>query len=102
MTPEERLSQTEKLLETAGRYINRHSQTIEQNARDISQLRRTMDETLQLFSELAAYQRQSADEMRQLKTTMSELATYQSQTQQEIQRIWEYLFNQSGNGHSGS
>jgi flagellar biosynthesis chaperone FliJ len=68
----------DSLLETAGRYINRHSQTIEQNARDISQLNSTiaengrdishlrlkMDEILQLFAELAVYQRQSADEMR--------------------------------------
>jgi hypothetical protein len=64
MTPEERLNQIEKLLETTGRYINRHSQTIEQNDRDISQLRLQMHETLQLFAELAVYQRQSADEMR--------------------------------------
>ncbi len=37
MTPEERLTQVEKLLETAARYIERHSQIIEQNQAEISQ-----------------------------------------------------------------
>jgi hypothetical protein len=95
MTPEERLTQVEKLLETAARYIDRHSQTIEQNARDISQLRGAMDETLQLFSELAVYQRQHQAEIRQNQEQIR-------QNQEEIRRIWEYLLNQSGNGHLGS
>ncbi|WAN69158.1 hypothetical protein BJP36_43145 [Moorena producens JHB] len=33
MTPEERLTQVENLLETAARYINRHSQTIDLRSR---------------------------------------------------------------------
>jgi Fic family protein len=61
MTPEERLTQTEKLLETAARYIDRHSQAIEQNATEMRQLRASVNDVLQLFSELAAYQRQSQD-----------------------------------------
>ncbi|NEO95446.1 MAG: hypothetical protein F6K56_36765 [Moorea sp. SIO3G5] len=81
MTPEERLTQVENLLETAARYINRHSQTIEQNQADITQLRVSLNETLRLFSELATYQRQS---------------------QEEIRRIWEYLLSQSNNGRSGN
>lgn len=80
MTPEERLTQAEKLLETAARYIDRHSQMLESNAEEISQLRSSMNNVLQLFSELATYQRQN---------------------QEEIRRIWEYLLNQSGNGRSG-
>lgn len=79
MTPEERLTQAEKLLETAARYIDRHSQTIERNAEAISQLRASMNDVLRLFSELAIYQRQN---------------------QEEIRRIWEYLLSQSGNGCS--
>ena len=81
MTPEERLTQVENLLETAARYINRHSQTIEQNQAEITQLRVSLNETLKLFSELATYQRQN---------------------QEEIRRIWEYLLNQSNNGRSGN
>ncbi|WAN69157.1 hypothetical protein BJP36_43140 [Moorena producens JHB] len=96
MTPEERLTQVENLLETAARYINRHSQTIdlrsryanEQNQADISQLRVSLNETLRLFSELATYQRQSQEDIRQ--------------TQAEIRRIWEYLLSQSNNGRSGN
>jgi chromosome segregation ATPase len=80
MTPEQRLTQAEKLLETAARYIDRHSQMLESNAEEISQLRSSMNNVLQLFSELATYQRQN---------------------QEEIRRIWEYLLNQSGNGRSG-
>jgi ATP phosphoribosyltransferase len=80
MTPEERLNQTEKLLETTAKYINRHSQMIEQNQAEISQLRSSLNETLKVVSELAIYQRQ---------------------TQEEIRRIWEYLLSQSSNGHSG-
>ncbi|WP_229424243.1 hypothetical protein [Moorena producens] len=76
------------MLETAARYINRHSQTIEQNQADITQLRVSLNETLRLFSELATYQRQSQEEIRQ--------------NQKEIRRIWEYLLNQSGNGRSGN
>ncbi|NEO37259.1 MAG: V-type ATPase 116kDa subunit family protein [Moorea sp. SIOASIH] len=75
MTPEERLTQVENLLETAARYINRHSQTIEQNQAEITQLRVSLNETLRLFSELATYQRQS---------------------QEEIRRIWEYLLKKRG------
>jgi cell division protein ZapA (FtsZ GTPase activity inhibitor) len=86
MTPEVRLTQAEKFLETAARYIDRHSQAIAQNAQDISQLRAAVNDTLQLFSELATYQRQSQEEIRQ--------------NQQEIQRIWEYLSTQSGNGRA--
>ncbi|NEO03573.1 MAG: V-type ATPase 116kDa subunit family protein [Moorea sp. SIO3I7] len=81
MTPEERLTQVENLLETAARYINRHSQTIEENQAEITQLRVSLNETLKLFSELATYQRQN---------------------QEEIRRIWEYLLNQSNNGRSGN
>ncbi|NEN95661.1 MAG: V-type ATPase 116kDa subunit family protein [Moorea sp. SIO3I7] len=81
MTPEERLTQVENLLETAARYINRHSQTIEENQAEITQLRVSLNETLRLFSELATYQRQN---------------------QEEIRRIWEYLLNQSNNGRSGN
>ncbi|NEO81088.1 hypothetical protein [Moorena sp. SIO4G3] len=75
MTPEERLTQVENLLETAARYINRHSQTIEQNQAEITQLRVSLNETLKLFSELATYQRQN---------------------QEEIRRIWEYLLKKRG------
>ena len=85
MTPEQRLTQAEKLLETAAHYINRHSQMIEQNAAEINQLRTSMNHVLELFSDLASYQRQHQEEIRQ--------------NQQEIRRIWEYLLNQSGNGH---
>jgi ATP phosphoribosyltransferase len=88
MTPEARLSQVEKLLETAARYIDRHSQAIEQNREEIRQLRTSMNEVLQLFSDLAAYQRQNQEIIRQ--------------NQEEIRRIWEYLLNQSGNGRSGN
>ena len=57
MTPEERLNQAEKLLETAARYIDRHARAIEQNQAEISQLRGSLNEVLKLFSDLAAYQR---------------------------------------------
>ncbi|WP_293072625.1 hypothetical protein [Moorena sp. SIO3H5] len=76
------------MLETAARYINRHSQNIEQNQAEITQLRVSLNETLRLFSDLATYQRQSQEEIRQ--------------NQEEIRRIWEYLLNQSGNGRSGN
>lgn len=51
MTPEERLTQAEKLLETAARYIDRHSQMLESNAEEISQLRASTIDVLQLFSD---------------------------------------------------
>ncbi|NEO68087.1 hypothetical protein [Moorena sp. SIO3H5] len=95
MTPEERLTQVENLLETAARYINRHSQTIEQNQAEITQLRVSLNETLRLFSDLATYQRQSQEEIRQSQAEIR-------QNQEEIRRIWEYLLNQSGNGRSGN
>ena len=81
------------MLETAARYINRHSQTIEQNQAEITQLRVSLNETLRLFSELATYQHQSQEEIRQSQAEIR-------QNQQEIRRIWEYLLNQSGNGRS--
>lgn len=87
MTPEKRLTQAEKLLETPARYIDRHSQMLESNAEEISQLRSSINNILQLFSELATYQRQNQEEIRQ--------------NQEEIRRIWEYPLNQSGNGRSG-
>ena len=43
MTPEQRLTQAEKLLETAARYIDRHSQMIEQNQAEINQLRTSIE-----------------------------------------------------------
>jgi exonuclease VII small subunit len=86
MTPEERLTQAEKLLETTARYINRHSETLEQHDREMSHLRTTLDRTLEIFGELAAYQRQSQERM--------------ERHEQEIRRIWEYLLSQSGNGRS--
>ncbi len=95
MTPEERLTQAEKLLDTAAGYINRHSLILEQNQVEISQLRVSMNETLRLFSELATYQRQTQEEIRQHRTEIE-------QNQEEIRRIWEYLLNQSGNGRSGN
>ncbi|WAN69156.1 hypothetical protein BJP36_05910 [Moorena producens JHB] len=84
------------MLKTAARYINRHSQPIdlrsryanEQNQADITQLRVSLNETLRLFSELATYQRQSQEDIRQ--------------NQAEIRRIWEYLLSQSDNGRSGN
>jgi hypothetical protein len=88
MTSEERLTQTEKLLETAARYIDRHSQMIAQNEAEINQLRTSMNNVLQLFADLAAYQRQHQEDIRQ--------------NQQEIQRIWQYLLTQNSNGHSSS
>jgi ABC-type transporter Mla subunit MlaD len=93
MTPEERLTQTEKLLETAARYIDRHSHAIEQNSElirqnavEISQLKTNMNDVLQLFSELAAFQRQSQEQF--------------NRNQEEIRRIWEYLMSQKSNGNS--
>ncbi|PSB00998.1 hypothetical protein [Merismopedia glauca] len=88
MTPEERLTQTEKLLETAARYIDRHSQAIEQNAAQIHQLRASVSDVLQIFCELATYQRQNQVDIRQNQT--------------EIRRIWEYLLSQKGNGRSNN
>lgn len=88
MTPEKRLTQTEKLLETAAQYIDRHSQMIAQNEAEIKQLRTSIQEVTALFSDLATYQRQPQEEI--------------SQNQQEIRRIWEYLLSQNSNGHSGN
>ncbi|MBW4621393.1 MAG: hypothetical protein KME17_18785 [Cyanosarcina radialis HA8281-LM2] len=92
MNSEERLTQAEKLLETAARYINSHSQTLQQNAQEMNQLRLTLDRTLEIFGELAAYQRQSQERMERHEERME-------RQEQEIHRIWEYLLNQSGNGH---
>lgn len=93
MTPEERLAQTEKLLETAARYIDRHSQAIaqnsemiQQNAAEITRLKENMNHVLELFAELAAFQRQSQEQI--------------NRNQEEIRRIWEYLLSQKSNGHS--
>ena len=52
----------------------------------MNQLQTSLDNTLQVVSDLAEYQRQS-----QVKI---------EQSQAEIQRIWEYLLNQSTNGNS--
>ncbi|NEP33541.1 MULTISPECIES: hypothetical protein [unclassified Moorena] len=98
------------MLETAARYINRHSQTIdlrsryanEQNQADITQLRVSLNETLRLFSELATYQRQSQEEIIQNQEEIRQSQEEIIQNQQEIRRIWEYLLNQSGNGRSGN
>ncbi|NEO37258.1 MAG: hypothetical protein F6J90_13380 [Moorea sp. SIOASIH] len=102
MTPEERLTQVENLLETAARYINRHSQTIEQNQADITQLRVSLNQTLKLFSDLATYQRQSQEDIRQTQQEIRQSQAEIRQNQEEIRRIWEYLLNQSGNGRSGN
>jgi Fic family protein len=93
MTPEERLSQTEKLLETAARYIDRHSQAIEQNTTEIRELRASISDVLGLFSELAAYQRQQQEE---ISLHREEIRANQA----EIRRIWEYLLDRQGNGRS--
>jgi exonuclease VII small subunit len=88
MTPEERLTQVEKLLETAARYIDRHSQILETHASEMSQLRASVNDVLQIFSDLATYQRQQQEEIRQ--------------NQEEIRRIWEYLLRKNNNGNSGN
>ena len=88
MTPEQRLNQAEQLLETAARYINRHSEILAQNATEMSQLRTSLGNVLDLFSELAVYQRQQQEAIRQ--------------NQEEIRRIWEYLLGRSNNGNSGN
>jgi Fic family protein len=102
MTPEERLSQTEKLLETAARYIDRHSQAIEQNTTEIRELRASLSNVLGLFSELAAYQRQHQEEMsiqrEEIRLHREEIRSNQA----EIRRIWEYLLDRQGNGRSGN
>ncbi len=102
MTPEERLTQAEKLLETAAGYINRHAQILEQNQAEISQLRMSMNETLRLFSELATYQRQTQEEIGQYRAEFRQHRAEFRQNQTEIRRIWEYLLEQSGNGRSGN
>ncbi|PSB03698.1 hypothetical protein [Merismopedia glauca] len=102
MTPEERLTQTEKLLETAARYIDRHSQAIEQNAAEIRELRASINDVLQLFAELAVYQRQSQEQFNRYQEQTSRHEEIIRETQQEIRRIWEYLLSQRGNGSSAN
>jgi flagellar biosynthesis/type III secretory pathway chaperone len=86
-------------LETAAKYIDRHSQAIEQNAErnaaEIRDLRTSINDVLQLFSELAAYQRQSQERSNRNEEIIR-------QNQEEIRRIWEYLLNQRGNGSSAN
>lgn len=57
---------------------------IEQNAAEMSQLRASVNDVLQIFSDLATYQRQQQEPIRQ--------------NQEEIRLIWEYLLNQNRNG----
>ena len=56
MTPEARLTQAEKLLETTPRYINRYAETLEQHDREMSHLSTTLDRTLETFGELVLRQ----------------------------------------------
>lgn len=86
MTPEERLSQIEALFTTAAKYtvrheeaIARHEETLERLDNQVIDLNLKLAQTVEMFQELAAYQRQN---------------------QEEIRRIWEYLMNQSRNGHN--
>jgi hypothetical protein len=102
MTPEQRLNQAEQLLETAARYINRHSEILEQNATEMSQLRTSLGNVLDLFSELAVYQRQHQAEIRQNQAEIRQNQAEIRQNQAEIRRIWEYLLDQSNNGNSGN
>jgi predicted nucleic acid-binding Zn-ribbon protein len=84
----------EQLLETVARYINRHSEMLEQQEAEMAQLRTSLGNVLDLFSELATYQRQHQEQIRQNQEQIR-------QNQEEIRRIWEYLLDQSRNGRSG-
>ncbi len=93
MDTEQRLDQAERFLETIAHYIDRHERMFEQSQAEMAQLRTHMDEVLGIFTDLAQFQRESQARMEQ-----AELRIEQNQT--EIRRIWEYLLNQSRNGHS--
>jgi len=60
MTPEERLNQVEALLETAARYIDRHSRSIADNTDEIMDIRRSMlsiqSQVLEMQSEIRGLQ----------------------------------------------
>ncbi len=91
MTPEERLKQTEILLETAARYINRHEEQLLRIDEQFIQTNLQMRQLADLITELAAISRQH-----QARIEQNEERSRQNQA--EIRRIWEYLLSQSGNG----
>jgi chromosome segregation ATPase len=93
MTPEERLSQAEVLLETAARYINRHSESIAQHEENINRLNLQMLQLTDLYRELAVYMRESREQMQRNQERME-------QHQVEIERLWQYLTGQQGNGRT--
>ena len=116
MMPEDRLKQAEALLETAARYITRHEEAIARQGEAIARheaaiahheealarqaetnaaVDRRMLELVDMFSELTAIARQQNERQERHEAEMR-------RTQAEIQRIWEYLLSQSGNGHSGN
>lgn len=93
MTPEERLRQTEILLETAARYINRHDEAVAQHDEAVAR----HDEAIAQLNELSA---RLNTQMLQLVDLFTELSAFTRQNSEEIRRIWEYLQGQQGNGRT--
>ena len=88
MTPEERLSQIERLFETAAGYTVRHEEAINRHEEMLTRLDEQIVQTNLRMAELAEMVR--------------ELGQYQRESREEIRRIWQYLSSQSGNGRSGN
>ncbi len=88
MTPEERLSQIETLLETAASYIVRQEEPVSRQEERLTQLDEQNIQTSLRMAELAEMIR--------------ELGQYQRESREEIRRIWQYLSSQNGNGRSNN
>ncbi len=84
MTPEEKLTQVEKILETVARYTDRHEKAIIALREQQERLTAQMAQLSEMFSEFLTVSRQQQETIRQ--------------NQEEIRRIWEYLLRQNQNG----
>ncbi|MGK7881447.1 MAG: hypothetical protein AB4060_15315 [Crocosphaera sp.] len=95
MTPEERLSQIETLLETAASYIVRHEEAVSRQEERLNQLDEQNIQTSLRMAELA-------EMIRQLGQYQQEVLRRVDESHERIDRIWEYLSSQNGNGRSGN
>lgn len=79
--------------------IDRLVSSIEAHDRQIENLNDKFDRLTSIMMELAQRQRRTEEAVENLSETVSRLAQIALEDKAEIKRIWEYLMNQTTNGH---
>jgi predicted PurR-regulated permease PerM len=100
---ETRLSRLESLFTNVGETVLAQSDTIDVLVANISQLTENLNNlTEQTNRNINSLAEQAAQERQQAAIDRQQAAIDRQAWQAEIQRIWEYLLQQGGNGRQGT